>query len=53
MSKIKIDSFVFTEAWQFGEKSVEENERCSYCVMGNKWRDARVYGRVKRRPRER
>ena len=41
-----------TEAWQFDEKSVEENERWSYSAFRNKWRDARVYSRVKERLEE-
>ena len=52
MSRIMIDSFMSTKAWQFDEKIVEENERWSYSVFGNTWRDACVYRRLKGRSGE-
>ena len=47
MSRIKADFIVSTEAWQFDQPSSNEKDRWSYFTFGEKWRDARVYGKVK------
>ena len=52
MSRIKIDSIVSTEAWQFDDHSSNEKDRWSFYTFGEKWKDARVYGKVKGRSGE-
>ena len=46
MPRIKVNSRVSTEAWRFDRNNVEEKNRWSYSMFGEKWRDGRVYGTV-------
>ena len=46
MPRIKINYLVSTEAWQFDAAKSFECDRWSYKIFGEKWRDARVHGKV-------
>ena len=52
MPRIKVNCLVSTEAWQFDAAKSLECDRWSYKIFGEKWRDARVHGKVVGKCRE-
>ena len=49
MSRIAVSSRVSTECWRFDKDKSDDNQRWSYLMFGDKWRDGRLLGTVKAR----
>ena len=50
--RIRVNSCVSSEAWQCDQHGSDKEDRWSFSLLGDNWKDARIHGTVVRKANE-